>query len=89
MLIFVGFAFSGGMPIIIIFTFIGLFTRYILYKHIFVRYSKIPAYYTDSMNDRARLILQMAIILHMGISIWMFGNYEILGSFNVAQVWHN
>lgn len=73
MLIFVGFIFAGGIPELIILTFIGLSTRYFLFKLNFIRFCKIPNYYTEAMNDRACVIVQITIVIHMGISIWMFG----------------
>jgi hypothetical protein len=73
MLIFVGFSFSGGIPFMAIFTMIGLSTRYFLLKYIFIRFCRIPNYYTDAMNERAKLIIQISLIMHMAISIWMFG----------------
>jgi hypothetical protein len=86
MLIFVGFVFSGGIPFMSIFTFIGLSTRYIFLKYIFIRFCKIPNYYTDAINDRAKLILQISLIVHMCMSIWMFGVTEILGTSDQIKV---
>jgi hypothetical protein len=50
-----------------------LSTRYFLFKLNFIRFCKIPNYYTEAMNDRACVIVQITIVIHMGISIWMFG----------------
>ena len=79
MLIFVGLIFSGGMPFLPILTFVGLVTRYWVFKYIFVRYCRIPKYYTDAMNNRAQLILQITIVLHVALSIWMFAVGNIFG----------
>ena len=87
MLIFVGFVFSGGIPFMSIFTFIGLFTRYIFLKYTFIRFCKIPNYYTDAINDRAKLILQISLIVHMCMSIWMFGVAEIFGTSDHIKVY--
>ena len=42
MIFFVGFAFSGGMPCMIVVTFVGIITRYSYLKFLFIRFSKVP-----------------------------------------------
>lgn len=73
MLVFVGFGFAGGIPFLVPLTLVGLITRMIYVKYVFVRFCKIPKYYNEVMNERIKLILQIMLIFHMGISIWMYG----------------
>lgn len=42
MIFLVAFAFSGGMPIMLILSFIAIITRYAYYKHHFIRFCKVP-----------------------------------------------
>lgn len=42
MIVFIGFTFSGGMPSLLILSFLGLIIRYVYYKFAFIRYSRVP-----------------------------------------------
>jgi hypothetical protein len=42
MVFLVGMTFSGGMPVILVLCFIGIITRYIYFKWIFIRFSRVP-----------------------------------------------
>lgn len=86
MLIFVGFIFSGGIPFMLPLTLIGLATRFLVLKYIFVRFCRIPNYYTESMNERAKIILQLTLIIHLGVTIWMYGVNDIFGDFDRISV---
>jgi hypothetical protein len=43
MIFFMGLAFSGGMPIILVLCFIGLATRYYYFKFYFIRFCRVPS----------------------------------------------
>ena len=73
MIIFVGFAFSGGIPFMIPLSLIGLATRYIYYKFAFIRYCRIPKAYTTTMTQRVESILPIILIFHILFTIWMLG----------------
>lgn len=42
MVFLIGLAFCGGMPSMLVLSFIGIITRYIYFKWIFIRFSRVP-----------------------------------------------
>lgn len=67
-------------------TLVALVSRYFILKLIFIRFCRIPKYYTDAMNERAKFILQLGLVLHVSISIWMFGVSAIFGDYDRISV---
>ena len=45
MIIFVGFSFAPGIPFMIILSWLGLITRYVYFKYVFIRFCRIPKSY--------------------------------------------
>jgi hypothetical protein len=50
MVFMVGVIFCGGMPLMIVLSFIGIITRYIYFKFIFIRFSKVPKTIDEALN---------------------------------------
>lgn len=73
MIVFIGFTFSGGMPSILILSFIGLMFRYVYYKYAFIRYSRVPPAYNEALNDELIRLLPITLIAHCFLSIYMYG----------------
>jgi hypothetical protein len=80
MIVFVGLAFSGGMPLITLVCFFILFLKYFYIKFLFIRYSKIPKTYDEALDLKVTGLLPFALIFHMSFSIWMFGVDSIFES---------
>ena len=56
---------------------LGLVTRYIYFKFVFIRYCRIPKAYGLAMVERAEGLLPITLILHILFSIWMLGVRDI------------
>jgi hypothetical protein len=76
----VGIIFCGGMPLMVGLSFIGIITRYIYFKFIFIRFSKVPKTIDEALNETVLTYFPWMMILHFGVSIWMFGDTEIFQS---------
>lgn len=73
MVIGVGFAFSGGMPMIIVACLFSLLTRYLYFKFIFIRFCRVPPAYNEALNDEALRLLPATLVFHCLLSIYMYG----------------
>ena len=70
-------------------TLLALASRYLIFKYIFIRFCRIPNYYTDAMNERAKFILNLGLVLHVAISIWMFEVSDIFGDYDRISVFYD
>ena len=77
MIIFVGFTFSGGIPFMVIFSLLGLVTRFIYFKYVFIRFCRIPKTYNEIMNKRMLSIFPAAMTFHFIFSILVYGQDSI------------
>ena len=77
MILLVTMMFSGGMPVMIPITFIGLFTRYLYFKHSFIRFCRVPKTFNESINNKVLRILPFCVFFHFAFSLWMYGVSEI------------
>ena len=50
-----------------------LVCRYWLDKYLLLTLYKSPPHYTDEFSNRARLLMPLAIVLHLGMAIWTLG----------------
>ena len=73
MIIGVGFAFSGGMPMILIACLFSLLTRYLYFKFVFIRFCRVPPAYNEALNDEALRLLPATLVVHCLMSIYMYG----------------
>lgn len=77
MFIVVGITFSPGMPSLIIVTGIGLIVRYFYFKFVFIRFSRIPKSFDESLNTILLRLLAFGIFSHLILAIWMYGVDEL------------
>ena len=77
MTIFVCFMFSGGMPLMVPISFVGLLTRYLYFKSSFIRFCRVPKTFDDSINNRVMKMLPVCVIVNLMMCIWMYGVSEI------------
>ena len=68
-----GLAFSGGAPIVTIICIITITFRYFYFKYLFFRHCKIHNTFDEALDDLVVAIIPIGILVHFGISIWMYG----------------
>ena len=73
MMIFVGLVFSGAIPMLLPLCFIGLFTRFVFFKYSFIRFSRVPKTYDESLDHRMSQVMAISLIAHLAFSIWTYG----------------
>lgn len=72
-LVFSCFLYSGGMPLLNCFCFLGLFFIYWTDKYLILRYYKKPPVYNETLNTRAITLLPLSVIFHCAVSLYMYG----------------
>lgn len=77
MIVSVTLLLSGPMPILMALGTVALGTRYLFWKFYFIRFCKIPPTFDESLNSKVMGILPWAVFLHIGISIYAYGNTYI------------
>jgi len=61
------------MPSLLMLTGIGLILRYLYFKFVFIRFSKIPKPIDESLNSILMRIIVIGLFSHLIIAIWMYG----------------
>lgn len=69
-----------GLPILFLYAFVGFTIRYWLDKSLLLRYSKKPPRYGPQLASMALAILPWALLLHLGLSVWMVSSPGLLPS---------
>jgi hypothetical protein len=77
MIIFVGLAFCGGIPLILPVCAVALGLRYFFFKYMFLRFCQVPKNLDEAINERILNYLPWALIIHYAFSIWMYGSISI------------
>lgn len=72
MIFSVGLAFSGGMPCIIGICFVGILTRYLYLKFLFIRFSRVPKSIDEHLNATVLSYFPWALLVHFLMTIWMY-----------------
>jgi len=75
--IFVCFLYGSGMPVLYLTTFIQLTVTYFLDKYYLLKFSKLPESYGSNLETIIRRTLYAAIILHLLIAIFIFGESNL------------
>lgn len=75
--IFSCYIYSGGMPLLNVVCFITLFCVYWVDKYLILRYYRTPPLYSNEINDKVISIFPYAILIHCGVSLWMYGSESI------------
>lgn len=57
----------------IVVSFVGLITRYLYFKYIFIRFCRVPKTYNEALNSRAISILKIILLIRCLLSIYMYG----------------
>lgn len=56
---------------------LGLVTRYVYFKYLFIRFCRVPKTYNEALNTRAISILKIILFLRCLISLYMYGAEDI------------
>jgi len=75
--VFVCFAYSGGLPLLLPIITFFLFMQYWMNKYLVLRAYKRPPYYDSNLNERALRILPAALLIHLAFSLWCYGAPDI------------
>lgn len=62
------------MPYLLWFCTLTLTFQYLSFKYVLLKYSKRPPSYDHKLNSKILKVLPIAAILHMMISIYIYGN---------------
>jgi hypothetical protein len=76
-LFFVTFVYSAGMPIMYVMGAIGFLVSYWVDKIVFIRLYRTPPDYDISIGTGATQLLPYALLLHLMIAGWVYGNEQI------------
>ena len=88
MLMFVGFAYSGPIPLLLPLSFIGLLTKYWIHKVQLIRFSKIPRPYDESLNNVLLRVMPFAFKSHFVTSILVYGSPHLF-AYEASSVYDN
>ena len=83
--LFVCLTFSGGMPLLLVFLLVCIFCLYWTNKFYFVKDTMQPSRYNTSLTETITAILPLSIILHLSMSIWIYGVSEIFPNQNTSS----
>lgn len=72
--------YSGGMPALALIAFGALTVQYCVDKFLLLRYYREPEKYDATVIESVAGILPLALLGHLGVSIWMFGAPGVLES---------
>lgn len=72
--------FSGAIPDLLLLLPLYFFCHFWLDKYLILRVCKVPPRFDISLNDRANNILGLAILSHIGASMWIFTTPAIFPS---------
>lgn len=75
--IFVSYFYTSGMPIFCIIAACSFFILFWVDKACFLRMYKKPPNYGAELITDSLSILPLAIVLHLAVSIWMYGSNDI------------
>lgn len=77
-ILFVCFLYSSGLPLLYVSGFVTFFVTYWLDKVNFFKCSRNVAYIDVETESLIRKILHFSVILHLFISIWIYGNSNLV-----------
>ena len=82
--VFVTLFYSGGMPVLIVFALCAfIFTNFCDRVALFYT-SSIPPKYDDKLAHLTLEILPLSVIIHCGMSLWMYTNPDIASGYPVT-----
>lgn len=72
--------YGGGMPILLPIACLAFVFMYLLDKYTLLRVYSLPPNFDESLTRDALHLLRYAILAHLAISAWMYGNNDVLRS---------
>ena len=86
--IFVIFMYSAGMPILYLIGCAQMFVAYWVDKFLFLRRYRNPPRFDEKIGRRASGLIPYAVILHLVMALWMYGNDAIFVSDQIFKDLH-
>lgn len=86
LIVFGALVLGGPIPFLLIFATIALATKLIYWRIMFIRFSRIPPTFDESLNNTILKILPWALIIHCAISIWSYGADSILSNITSSNM---
>lgn len=83
--LFVSFMYSGGMPVLMWVATGAFLLTFWVDKLLLLRMYRKPPLYDEHLQQAVNNVLPYALLWHLLISMWMYGNYKLLDS-NVMSV---
>ena len=84
--IFVTFTFGIGIPLLYPIACATMLFAYFLDKFIFVSYSLTPERLNATLSHSVAQILPFALVIHLGMSIWVLSNNELFSNMTTTAV---
>jgi hypothetical protein len=81
--LFVSMLYAGGMPILLPFAFLSSLISYHMDKIALFRIYALPPNYNEKLALFTLGLLPWALLLHLGMSAWMYGSPDLLVSANL------
>jgi hypothetical protein len=69
--------YGSGMPILYLISAVHMLVAFWVNKYLFIHFYRTPPHYDASLGKVAVSRLPYALLLHMGIAIWMYSNKAI------------
>ena len=73
LIVFGALVLGGPIPFLLIFATVALATKLIYWRIMFIRFSRIPPTFDDSLNNTVLKVLPWALILHCAFSFYAYG----------------
>jgi len=77
---YICFMYQSGMPLMCVLGFLSFFLAYWVDKFLFCNFYRIPPMYSDTMSRTATMWVGYGIVVHLLMTIWMYGNKAIFSS---------
>ena len=65
--------YSTGMPALYWIAALSFVSTYWIDKYLLLTFYKTPPAYTDEFSSRTRLLMPLAVVLHLAMGIWTIG----------------
>lgn len=73
LVVFGALTLGGPIPFLIIFATIALVTKLIYWRIMFIRFSRIPPTFDESLNNNILKVMPWALIIHVCVSVYSYG----------------
>jgi hypothetical protein len=82
---FICLVFCPGMPALALIGMVNFYVSYWVDKYLFINFYRTPPYYNAKIGRAASAFIPYAVLLHLGVAIWTFGNRKIFQTQNKSS----